>query len=149
MLKTDRDTIEALSEALEDEYKARALYRKVIERFGAARPFVNIVDSEQRHVEALLRQFDRLGEAPPADAWPMRLAAPESLARACAEAVEAEIQNDVMYARLLRSVSDAQAREVMLRLQEASRSQHLPAFRRCLESETRGGGRGPGCGRAS
>ena len=31
---TDHQTIEALSEALEDEYKARATYRKVIEVFG-------------------------------------------------------------------------------------------------------------------
>jgi rubrerythrin len=141
---TDRDTIEALSEALEDEYKARAAYHKVIERFGPVRPFANIIDAEQRHVEALLRQFERLGEAPPADEWPKRVAAPESLARACRDAVEAEIQNDAMYSRLLQRVSDPQARELMLRLQEASRSHHLPAFRRCLERETRGGGRGQG-----
>ena len=35
---TDRQTIEALSEALEDEYKARATYRKVIERFNRYAP---------------------------------------------------------------------------------------------------------------
>jgi rubrerythrin len=146
---SNRETIRALSEALEDEYKARATYRKVIERFGPTRPFLNIVDAEQRHVEALLRQFERLGETPPADEWSKRVAAPESLSRACADAVEAEIQNDAMYARLLQRVSDPQVREVMLRLQEASRSHHLPAFRRCLERETRGGGRGQRGGPAS
>ena len=63
-------------------------------------------DAEERHVEALLRVFERLGEAPPADDWQKRVAAPDSLARACVDAVEAEIQNDAMYARLLQRVSD-------------------------------------------
>lgn len=135
---TDRQTIEALAEALEDEYKSRASYRKVIERFGPARPFINIVEAEGRHVAALLAQFSRLGATPPADAWADRVTAPATLARACADAVQAEIENDAMYDRLLEKVSDPQARAVMLRLQDASRSNHLPAFRRCVE---RGQGR--------
>jgi len=61
----DRTTIDALTEALEDEYRARATYRKVIECFGPMRPFVNIVEAENRHVAALLRQFRRLGAQPP------------------------------------------------------------------------------------
>ncbi len=140
----DRQTIEALSEALNDEYKARAVYRKVIERFGPVHPFVNIVEAEDRHVDALLAQFHRFGEAPPSDTWPARVTAPESVEQACAEAVQAEIENDAMYARLLAQVMDAQAHAVMLRLQEASRNRHLPAFRRCLERGRRGGGRGRG-----
>ncbi len=140
---TYRQTIEALSEALEDEYKSRATYRKVIERFGPVRPFVNIVEAEQRHVEALLAQFGRLNATPPADTWRERVKIPETVAQACAEAVQAEIENDAMYARLLDQVTDPEARAVMLRLQEASRSRHLPAFRRCSE---RGGAGGKGRG---
>jgi hypothetical protein len=34
MAIADAKTVEALGEALEDEYKARATYRKVIEVFG-------------------------------------------------------------------------------------------------------------------
>ena len=34
---------EVLEEALLDEYKARDTYRKIIDTFGAVRPFVNIV----------------------------------------------------------------------------------------------------------
>jgi rubrerythrin len=140
----DRRMIEAIAEALEDEYKARATYRKVIERFGPVRPFTNIVEAEDRHVHALLDQFRRFGEIPPPDTWGSRAKAPDTLAQACADAVQAEIENDAMYSRLLDQVTDAQARSVMLRLQEASRSQHLPAFRRCLERESgcRGGSRG-------
>jgi len=133
---SDQPTIDALSEALEDEYQARATYRKVIERFGPVRPFANIVEAENRHVAALLAQFDRLGVTPPADSWPERVQAPETLALACAAAVRAEIENDALYARLIDRVSDTRVRSVMQRLQEASRLRHLPAFRRCLERRT-------------
>lgn len=130
---SDQTTIDALSEALEDEYQARAIHRKVIERFGPVRPFANIVEAENRHVAALLAQFDRLGATPPADTWPERVKTPETLVQACAAAVQAEIENDALYDRLLARVGDAQAGSVMRRLQEASRTRHLPAFRRCLE----------------
>lgn len=53
-------TLEASSEALDDKYRARATYRKVIERFGSMRPFVDIVGAENRHVGALVWQFQRL-----------------------------------------------------------------------------------------
>jgi rubrerythrin len=126
-------TVEALREALDDEYRARATYRKVIERFGPVRPFVNILEAENRHVAALLRQFRRLGAPPPADVWQDRVKAPDSLLQACADAVQAEIDNDALYARLLDRVSDPGVRAVMRRLQAASRERHLPAFRRCQQ----------------
>lgn len=50
----DSVLVHILNEALLDEYKARDTYRKVIDSFGAVRPFVNIVEAEQRHIEALL-----------------------------------------------------------------------------------------------
>jgi rubrerythrin len=129
----DKITLNALTEALEDEYRARATYRKIIERFGAVRPFVNIVEAEDRHVTALLRQFRRLGHPPPPDAWHDRVHAPASLAEACTEGVQAEIENQALYARLLDLVQDDEIRRVMQRLQAASRDRHLPAFRRCIQ----------------
>jgi rubrerythrin len=131
-MMTDRATIDALSAALEDEYRARATYRKVIEAFGPVRPFVNIVEAENRHVTALLRQFRRLGEPPPPDTWEERVPVPDTLAEACATAVQAEVENDTLYSRLLGRVTDPAARSVMLRLQKASRERHLRAFRRYL-----------------
>ena len=131
-------TIKALSEAIEDEYRARATYRKIIERFGPVRPFVNIVDAENRHVAALLRQFERLRAEPPADTWPDRVSAPASLAEAYAAEVKAEIENEALYASLLDRVSDLQVRAVMRQLQAASHERHLPAFRRCLARYTSG-----------
>jgi hypothetical protein len=139
----DIKTIEALCEALEDEYKARATYRKVIEVFGPVRPFVNIVEAEERHAQALLRQFERLGVRPPEDTWQARDVAPRTLIEACRGAVQAEIDNAGMYERLIAQVSDPVVRRVMRRLEEASQKRHLPAFKRCL-SRARSGGAAPG-----
>lgn len=130
---THQPTIEALAAALNDEYLARATYRKVIERFGPVNPFVVILQAENAHIAALLGQFRRLGAEPPPDIWEERVTVPESLAQACAQGVQAEVENDVLCARLLGRVSDAEARSVMLDLQRVSRTRHLPAFRRCLE----------------
>ena len=45
-----RDTdVEALQLALEDEYRAEAMYEAVIEDFGEVRPFINIIEAERRH----------------------------------------------------------------------------------------------------
>ena len=78
---------EALKEALDDEYKARATYRAVLAAYGDVRPFVNIVESEERHIGALGRLFERYGIEMPEDPWPARISAPESLDASCAAGV--------------------------------------------------------------
>lgn len=132
-MSVDEKTIGALREALDDEYKARATYQGVIDRFGPVRPFVNIIEAEERHANALLRLFERFGIEPPKDRWAGQVPAPSSLAEACKAGVEAEIENAAMYAWLLAQVSDARVRDVLTRLQQASQQRHLPAFRRCAE----------------
>lgn len=52
---------QALMEALMDEYKARATYRLILARFGSIHPFVNIVESEERHIRALVPLFQKYG----------------------------------------------------------------------------------------
>ncbi len=136
-MSVDEKTIEALREALDDEYKSRATYQSVIDRFGPARPFVNIVEAEERHASALLALFRRFGVEPPKDRWAGCVPAPPSLLEACRAGVEAEIENAAMYGRLLTQVGDPRAREILQRLQQASQERHLPAFRRCLERESR------------
>lgn len=126
-------TVAALTEALEDEFKARATYSKVIETFGPIRPFINIVEAEGRHASALIRQFERLGLQTPNDEWAGRIEAPSSITAACEAAVAAEIENAEMYDRLLADVDDPAVRNVLLNLQDASQNRHLPAFQRCLE----------------
>ena len=139
MPETVRDV---LVEAINDEYKARAMYRHVIDRFGAIRPFVNIVDAESRHIEALLPLFEKYGVAVPEDDWASRTEVPQSILAACRAGVDAEIENARMYDRLLALMAEyPDVQQVLVRLQRASSENHLPAFQRCVE---RGGGRGHG-----
>ncbi len=138
-----------LNEAIQDEYKARALYRKVIEKFGEVRPFSNIVEAENRHIQALLPLFERYGLPVPTDDWASRVEAPSSLLEACQQGVDAEIENMEMYSRLLeQSEGFPEVQMVLRELQLASKENHLPAFQRCVDRgglPGRGGGRsGPG-----
>lgn len=133
---------EALKEALDDEYKARATYRAVLTAFGDVRPFVNIVESEERHIRALGRLFERYGMEMPEDSWSSRIAAPETLEAACEAAVQAEIENRTLYERLMVVAAGyPDVEETFRNLQSASQDNHLPAFERALERERGGQGR--------
>jgi hypothetical protein len=129
--------------ALDDEYKARAVYAQVLADFGVVRPFANIVEAEQRHIDALVRLFDRYGVDVPIDPWPGRVPRYGSLSEACRAGVDAEIDNAALYDRLLTSTTRGDVLETYRDLQRASQENHLPAFRRCSE---RGAGRGRGRG---
>lgn len=132
---TPPDTQAILLDALDDERKAEAAYAAAIARFGPVRPFVNIIEAERRHADAIERQLRRLGFAIPANRWEGGAAAPESLAAACAAAIQAEVDNIALYDRLLPQIADPVVRQVLENLQAASRDNHLPAFRRCLARE--------------
>lgn len=135
---------DALIEAINDEYKARAMYRGVISKFGEIRPFINIVEAEGRHIDALLPMFAKYGFAVPEDDWESRIKSPESILEACRTGVEAEMENAEMYVRLLESTTDyPDVQAVLKKLQRASTENHLPAFQRCVE---RGGSQGKGRG---
>lgn len=137
---------EVLAEALLDEYKARDTYRKIINTFGAVRPFVNIVEAEQRHIESLLVLYEKYDIPLPAIPDPDMIDIPDSLLEACKMGVEAEIENLTMYDRLIEATDLPDVIVVLKRLQTASRDNHLPAFQRCVE---RGGTVGSGAGRIS
>ena len=111
---------QVLTEALEDEYKACAMYRKVIDKLGPVRPFVNIVAAEERHIAALIPLFKQYDIPIPEDNWDSRLQAPDTLREACQAGVDAATQ-------------EANVARVLSNLQAASRDNHLPAFQRCLE----------------
>jgi hypothetical protein len=131
-----------LVEAINDEYKARATYSLVIEKFGEVRPFINIIEAENRHIDALLPLFEKYDVPIPHDDWAARIEVPESIREACKVGVEAEIENGEMYDRLLKlSESYPDILHVLKQLQRASIENHLPAFQRCVE---KGGGQGRG-----
>ena len=125
-----------LVEALADERKTEATYSAIIERFGEVRPFINIVDAEARHSRAIERQMGRLGMAVPENGWIGKGAAPATLAAAFESAIAGEMENIALYDRLLPQIPDVTARSVLENLRDASRDNHLPAFRRCLARES-------------
>ena len=124
----------ALVEALQDEYKARATYSLVIRRFGAIRPFINIIKSEERHIQALISLFRKYDFPIPVDDWLNRVETPASILEACQQGVQGEIENREMYKRLLNLTQEyPDVQRVFLNLQRASQENHLPAFQRCAE----------------
>ena len=141
---------EILNEALMDEYKARDTYQRIIDTFGPVRPFINIVEAEQTHIELLLPLYEQYAVPLPATPDPARISVPDNLLEACRLGVKAERANIAMYDRLLAATDLPDVVEVLQRLQAASRDHHLPAFERCVArggSAGAGQGFGPGHGR--
>jgi len=129
------DLEEILREALQDERKAEAVYCAIIDKFGPIRPFINIVSAENRHAMAIENQMSRLGFKIPANEWEGRGEAPETIAAACKQAIDGEIDNIALYDRLIPQIDDPAVQHVLQRLSDASRRNHLPAFRRCLQRQ--------------
>jgi bacterioferritin (cytochrome b1) len=137
---------EALTAALDDEYRARATYRAVLDAHGDVRPFVNIVESEERHIQALCRLCERYDVKVPRDPWPDRVSAPASLEAACEASLETERENAALYEKLLEAAAGhPDVEETFRRLGTASQENHMPALQRALERER--GGRGGSHGR--
>ena len=132
MPKLNKTELDALNEALEDEYRAWATYDQVINDFGEVRPFINIREAEARHIEALCTLFDAYGISIPGNHWPGQVTRYKSLKDACQAGVAAEIENGQMYARLLKSTRRTDILRVFRNLQEASQQNHLAAFERCV-----------------
>ncbi|MGD9642751.1 MAG: DUF2202 domain-containing protein [Elusimicrobiales bacterium] len=120
-----------LTFALEDEYLARAEYRVIMGKFGAARPFSNIIKAEERHIKWLLPLFKKYGFKAPADKAGALAKAPLSMKEALEAGVKAEEENIAMYAAFLGKELPADVRDVFERLKGASEN-HLAAFKRNL-----------------
>lgn len=132
--------IQALNEALDDEYQAWATYDQVIADFGDMPPFSNIRDAEARHIDALRTLFLHYGLPVPKNLWPGRVTRYESLQAACEASVVAEIRNGEMYERLFGMTGRADILIVLHNLQRASQERHLPAFERCARRGNATGG---------
>lgn len=133
-----------LTAALDDEHMARATYAQVLTDFGEVWPFINIVEAEDRHADALKVLFRRYGATVPDDTWPGRVPRYTSLREACEAAAAAEVENAELYDRLLAGTDKADILAVYHNLREASQERHLHAFRRCVERGGRAGGDGSG-----
>lgn len=127
----NHDTQAALIEAIEDEYKARAFYEAVINKFGSVRPFSNIVHAEARHAQRLETLLIKYGVPVPADTFTGTIEAPDSLKAACKISIDGEIENLKMYDRFLSFVQEPDISAAFSQLRDASANRHLPAFERC------------------
>lgn len=140
----------ALDTAIQDEYKARATYNKILDTFGEVMPFANIVNAEERHVEALAYLHERYGVAIPIDAWADKIPTYATMKEAAEASVQAEVDNGALYDTLMKNVANVEVLNVFKALQFATMEHHLPAFQRLLDRENgpfNGSGYGLGRGR--
>jgi len=133
MTELNKIELDALYEALDDEYRSWATYDQVISDFGEVRPFINIRDAEARHIQALCSLLISYEITVPQNTWHRRVTQYKTLHEACKAGVAAEIENGQMYERLLKSTDRADILTVFRNLQEASQQRHLAAFQRCVE----------------
>ena len=133
MTELNKTELDALYEALDDEYRSWATYDQVISDFGEVRPFINIRDAEARHIQALCSLLISYEITVPQNTWHGRVTQYKTLHEACEAGVAAEIENGQMYERLLKSTDRADILTVFRNLQEASQQRHLAAFQRCVE----------------
>ncbi|WP_009545418.1 ferritin-like domain-containing protein [Crocosphaera subtropica] len=131
-INLDARTQQAMIDAINDEYYARALYNAIIEKFGQVRPFINIVQAENRHVQLWNKLFNQYGLPIPEDAYAGKIEAPDSLKTACQMGVEGEIANVQMYDKFLEFVQERDLRAAFTQLREVSQNRHKVAFERCL-----------------
>jgi len=120
---------EMLTYAIEDEYLAKAEYEKIMEEYGQQRPFTNIMEAEETHIELLLPLFEAYGIDVASDDSTDYLVIPESVEEALKVGVQAEIDNIAMYEKFLAGDLPEDVREVFEELMNASKN-HLSAFER-------------------
>ena len=123
--------IKALNLALNDEYHALAVYQSVIATFGEVEPFVEIAASEQRHIDALVNQFNKHELPIPENSWLGTISPFDSVQQACQVGVEAEIANADFYNQLFTMTDDPSLIRVFTNLSNASLNSHLPQFETC------------------
>lgn len=133
----DESTKQTMIAAINDEYRARALYRAVIQKFGAVPPFRNIVQSEDNHIQLWNFLFTKYGVPIPPDLFAENLSVPDTLKAACQAGVEAEITNIEMYNNFLNFMTQPDLRAAFIQLRQVSQERHLPAFQRCQNQGNR------------
>jgi hypothetical protein len=121
-----------MEEAIQDEYKAELIYKKVLDNFGSVRPFSNIINAEVRHSEALARLFQVRGLPVPQSKWSDKeIPGFPSLTEACQAGVTAEIENAEIYEKYFSLDLPSDVRRVFENNRRASLENHLRAFQRC------------------
>mgnify|MGYP001554457478 CR=1 FL=1 len=124
---------EGLILAIEEEYKARALYEYVIDTFGSEVPFVEIAASEAKHAATLVRQAEKYGiDYPAYDPSVFDFPVFATIEEALQAGVDAEIADAELYDALMATTDRADLLRVYTNLQTASLENHLVSFQSYL-----------------
>ena len=120
-------TEEMLVYALQDEYSARSEYMVIMDTYDVTKPFSNIKESEETHIDLLLPLFGSYGIELIDDDSLKYLHQIESLEEAYEIGVIAEINNIAMYNAFLTQDLPSDLIDAFTKLRDASEN-HLAAF---------------------
>lgn len=121
-----------LNYAIEDEFLAHREYSTIIEKLNTDRPYSNIKQSEEMHIEYLKQIYDNYGLEFPEDKSKDHIKIPKTLLEAGETGVKAEIDNIAMYDLFLKNKLPEDIKEVFTILRDGSKS-HLLAFEKQVE----------------
>lgn len=126
------EVAQMLEEAIQDEFHAEMIYKRVIADFGQISPFANIVNAEIQHSSSLALLLTRYDLEVPESKWNQdNVPVFDSVLDACQAAAQAEIANIALYDDYLSKPLPEDVRIVFENNRRASLDKHLPAFRRC------------------
>lgn len=127
------DIQKALNAAIEDEFKAQVMYRRILNDFGSqTKPFSNILNAEVKHADALANLLNTYGLSVPMNTFNVAdMPAFSTVKNACAAGAIAEIENIELYDTFLKLDLPSDVRNVFENNRKASLENHLPAFNAC------------------
>jgi hypothetical protein len=125
---TDTEIVLAALMGPDGEYAAAASYLAVLDEYGSVEPYQTIYQAELRHIDALIRQLERLGEEVPENPYLGKITAPDNLVTAAAAWAEGEVLNVELYDQLISKTENENLLKVLGNLRSASLDSHLPAF---------------------
>jgi hypothetical protein len=123
----------ALNAAIQDEYKAQAIYRRILNDFGdGTKPFSNVINAEIKHAEALANVMDSYNLSVPQNNFKVTdMPTFSTVKNACAAGAIAEVENIELYDEFLKLDLPSNVRNVFENNRRASLNNHLPAFNAC------------------
>jgi uncharacterized membrane protein YkoI len=136
VIKAEMTDVEIVLAALmgpDGEYAAAASYEAVLDEYGQVEPYANIYQAELRHIDALIRQLQNLGEPVPTNPYTGKIIAPKNLTSAAEAWAEGEILNVELYDDLIDKTDNSILLRVLGNLRRASLESHLPAFELAAE----------------
>ena len=129
---SDLSILNMLTYAIQDEYLAHAEYKSIINKYGAVRPFANIIRAEETHINMLVPLFKKYGFELPDNNAEQHIILPMDLKNALEIGIQAEIDNIGMYKRFLNEPLPQDIQNAFQRLKSASEN-HLRAFKNALK----------------